>query len=320
MEMEGGILMRTMAVVFLALLVGTAVILLPLQDAQEEMSRPAYTVGVVLKAMDSEHWLAVRSSMQKAAEENHIRLIVMTPENEAAYGEQDQIIEDLLQEGIDALIVSPVNIHHTAQWVEEAQQRGIPLLTIDEKLPGIPYVGSDNYRIGQMAAEEMAKRLPAGASVGILAGSVNQDAHMKRTAGFRDYLREHTDLHLVAVAAEDTKYRQAALESADMLRQHPDIRGLFVTSAVMTLGVIDATEGNQLPIHIIGVDTQSDALAALRLGRIDAMISQEGHESGKMAIDLIVKELQGEGIDGDHFISNEVITKGDADAYQMKED
>lgn len=320
MEMEGGILMRTMVVVFLALLVGTAVILLPLQDAQEEMSRPAYTVGVVLKAMDSEHWLAVRSSMQKAAEENHIRLIVMTPENEAAYGEQNQIIEDLLQEGIDALIVSPVNIHHTAQWVEEAQQRGIPLLTIDEKLPGIPYVGSDNYRIGQMAAEEMAKRLPAGASVGILAGSVNQDAHMKRTAGFRDYLREHTDLHLVAVAAEDTKYRQAALESADMLRQHPDIRGLFVTSAVMTLGVIDATEGNQLPIHIIGVDTQSDALAALRLGRIDAMISQDGHESGKMAIDLIVKELQGEGIDGDHFISNEVITKGDADAYQMKED
>ena len=169
MEMEGGILMRTMAVVFLALLVGTAVILLPLQDAQEEMSRPAYTVGVVLKAMDSEHWLAVRSSMQKAAEENHIRLIVMTPENEAAYGEQDQIIEDLLQEGIDALIVSPVNIYHTAQWVEEAQQHGIPLLTIDEKLPGIPYVGSDNYRIGQMAAEEMAERLPAGASVGILA-------------------------------------------------------------------------------------------------------------------------------------------------------
>lgn len=63
----------------------------------------------------------MRSSMQKAAEENHIRLIVMMPENEAAYGEQDQIIEDLLQEGIDALIVSPVNIHHTAQWVEEAQ-------------------------------------------------------------------------------------------------------------------------------------------------------------------------------------------------------
>lgn len=312
--------MRKIALAFLALLVGTAALLLPIQSQEGTMVRPTYTVGVVLKAMDSEHWLAVRSAMQEAAAKNNIRLIVMTPENEAAYGEQNQIIEDLLQEGIDALIVSPVNIHHTDPWVEEAQQRGIPLLTIDEKLPGIPYVGSDNYRIGQMAAEEMASRLPAGASVGIIAGSANQDAHIKRTAGFRDYLRDHTDLRLAAVAAEDTKYRQAARESADMLKQHPDIRGFFVMSAVMTLGVIDTTEPDQPRIHIIGVDTQNDALAALRLGRIDAMISQDGHESGKMAIDLIVKELQGEGIDGDHFISNEVITKGDADAYQMKED
>ena len=47
-----------------------------------------YKVGVVLKAMDSEHWLAVRSSMEKAARENNMRLIVMAPENEAAYQEQ----------------------------------------------------------------------------------------------------------------------------------------------------------------------------------------------------------------------------------------
>ena len=68
------------------------------------------------------------------------------------------------------------------------------------------------------------------------------------------------------------------------------------------------------------MDTQNDALAALRLGRIDAMISQDGHETGRLAIDLIAKELQGETIEGDHFIQNDVITQDDADAYQMKED
>lgn len=315
--------MHKIAIAFLILLVGIAILLLPIQRTHEEMRRPAYTVGVVLKAMDSEHWLAVRSSMQQAAREQNIRLIVMTPENEAAYGEQNQIIEDLLQGGIDALIVSPVNIHHTAKWVEEANACGIPLLTIDEKIPGIPYVGSDNYRIGQMAAKEMAKRLPSRAAVGIVAGSANQDAHIQRTAGFRDYLKEHTDLRLIAVAADETKYRQATLESEEMLRQHPDIQGLFVTSAIMTLGAIDATDaidGHQPFVHIIGVDTQNDALAALRLGRIDAMISQDGHETGKLAIDLIAKELQGESLQGDHFIQNDVITQQDADAYQMKED
>ena len=315
--------MRKIAIVFLILLIGIAIVLLPIQGTQEEQHRPSYTVGVVLKAMDSEHWLAVRSSMQQAAQEHDIRLVVMTPENEAAYGEQNQMIEDLLQGGIDALIVSPVNIHHTDQWVAEAQADGIPLLTIDEKIPGIPYVGSDNYRIGQMAAKEMASRLPAHAAVGILAGSANQDAHIQRTAGFRDYLREHTDLRLVAVAADETKYRQATRESEEMLRQHPAIQGLFVTSAIMTLGAIDALDaanGQRPFVHIIGVDTQNDALAALRLGRIDAMISQDGHETGKLAIDLITKELQGETVQGDHFIQNDVITQGDDDAYQMKED
>ena len=105
-----------------------------------------------------------------------------------------------------------------------------------------------------------------------------------------------------------------------MLKQHPDIRGFFVTSAVMTLGVIDTTEPDQPRIHIIGVDSQNDALAALRLGRIDAMISQDGHESGKMAIELIMRRLRGETLDGDYFISNEVITRDDADNYRMKED
>lgn len=50
------------------------------------------------------------------------------------------------------------------------------------------------------------------------------------------------------------------------------------------------------------------------------MISQDGHETGRLAIDLIAKELQGETIEGDHFIQNDVITQDDADAYQMKED
>ncbi len=312
--------MRIMLMIFVTLLTGIFVVLLPIQSHEDTIARPAYTVGVVLKAMDSEHWLAVRSSMQEAAQQKNIRLIVMTPENESAYDEQNQIIEDLLAGGIDALIVSPVNIHHTDEWVEEAKARNLPLLTIDEKIAGIPYVGSDNYTIGQTAAKEMAARLPEGTPVGIIAGSANQDAHIKRVAGFRDYLTATHALQLVAVEADETKYRQATLESEQMLRRHPEIQGLFVTSAMMTLGVIDATETRSPAIHIIGVDTQNDTLAALKLGRIDAMISQDGHETGQLAIDVITKMLAGTEADENNFIHNDVITQDKADEYQIKEE
>lgn len=48
--------MRKIAIAFLILLVAIAILLLPIQSADEEEARPSYTVGVVLKAMDSEHW------------------------------------------------------------------------------------------------------------------------------------------------------------------------------------------------------------------------------------------------------------------------
>lgn len=312
--------MRLMMMVFAALLTGIFIVLLPMQNQENSIARPAYTVGVVLKAMDSEHWLAVRSSIQEAAQEKNIRLIVMTPENESAYDEQNQIIEDLFAGGIDALIVSPVNIHHTDQWVQEAKERGLPLLTIDEKIDGIPYVGSDNYAIGQTAAKEMAARLPEGASVGIIAGSANQDAHIQRVAGFRDYLSASHSLQLVDVEADETKYRQATIETEQMLKTHPDLQGLFVTSAMMTLGAIDATETHTPAIHIIGVDTQNDTLAALKRGRIDAMISQDGHETGQLAINVIMDLLSGTAVEENNFIENDVITQDKADEYQIKEE
>ena len=81
-----------------------AVISYSMQKSEENFSPPKYTIGVVLKAMDSEHWLSLRSGMSEAAQHNNMRLIVITEENETAYPKQNKIIADLLANDIDALI------------------------------------------------------------------------------------------------------------------------------------------------------------------------------------------------------------------------
>ena len=50
-----------------------AVVSYSIQKSDKIFSPPKYTIGVVLKAMDSEHWLSVRSGMTEAAQ-NHQRL------------------------------------------------------------------------------------------------------------------------------------------------------------------------------------------------------------------------------------------------------
>ena len=282
----------------------------------EEKPQKSYTIGVVLKAMDSEHWLSVRSGMTEAAQQKNMRLIVITAENETAFDEQNKIIDDLLNNGIDALIVSPTNINHTQEFIDAAQIKNIPVFSIDEEISEIPYIGSNNYAIGEMAAAFMAKNLPDGAEVSVISGSANQNAHIQRTAGFVDYIEKNSALKIGATMAAETQYRQAMRQAEKLLRERPNTRGIFISSAIMTLGVIEVAEN----LIIVGVDTQNDAINAIKNGKIDALISQDGHESGKLAIEIVAAHLNNQPVEKYNFISNELITAENAEEFLLQED
>lgn len=282
-------------------------------------AQPTYTIGVVFKAMDSEHWQAVRSAMQQAAKSEGIRLIIIAPENEAAVEEQNTMIRNLINNNIDGLIVSPVNDDETSEWVALAQEKQLPVLTLDEHIADLPYVGSDNYQVGQMAAAYLANRLPDQAKVAILSGNPHQSAHTERVRGFTDYLQSYTNCRIVAASASDTKYRQAAAESKRILTEHPDLDGFFVTSALMTLGTIDTTNTSAHHIAVVGVDTQNDALMAIKNGRLDGMVSQDAHEIGQLAIKTMLKMLRHEPYEKNNYIENILLTPENAEQYLLKE-
>ena len=295
-----------------------AVVSYSMQKSDKNFSPPKYTVGVVLKAMDSEHWLSVRSGMSEAAGRNNMRLIVITAENETAFAEQNKIIADLLDNDIDALIVSPTNINHTQEFVNAAQIKNIPVFSIDEEIDGIAYIGSNNYAVGSMAAAFMAENLPVGSEVSVISGSANQNAHIQRTAGFVDYIAEKSSLRIGKTTAAETQYRQAMTQAEKLLRERPNTRGIFVTSAIMTLGVIEATKN--FPVMIVGVDTQNDAVMAVKNGNVDALISQDGHESGRLAIEVVAAHLNNQPVEKNNFIRNELITADNAEHFLLQED
>ena len=295
-----------------------AVVSYSIQKSDKIFSPPKYTIGVVLKAMDSEHWLSVRSGMTEAAQKNNMRLIVITAENETAFAEQNKIISDLLANDIDALIVSPTNINHTKEFVDLARKKNIPVFSIDEEIDEIIYIGSNNYAVGEMAAAFMAANLPAGSEVSVISGSANQNAHIQRTAGFVDYIEKNSSLIIGKTMAAETQYRQAMTQAEKLLRERPNTRGIFVTSAIMTLGVIETTEN--FPVMIIGVDTQNDAIMAVKNGKIDALISQDGHESGRLAIEVVAAHMNNEPVQKYNFIRNELITADNAEHFLLQED
>ena len=162
----------------------------------------------------------------------------------------------------------------------------------------------------------MAENLPAGSEVSVISGSANQNAHIQRTAGFVNFIEKNSLLTIGATTAAETQYRQAMIQAEKLLREHPNTQGIFVTSAIMTLGVIEVASD----LMIVGVDTQNDAIMAVKNGKISALISQDGHESGKSAIEVVAAHLNNQPVKKYNFISNELITAQNAEQFLLQED
>jgi len=289
------------------------------QMMNEEVTivQPRYTIGVVLKAMDSEHWLAVRSGLQRAADDYHVSILVLYAPDESAVTEQKQMIFDLLENKIDALLVAPCDVSQSKSYLDYAQSKKIPVFTIDEIAEGIPYIGSDNYHIGEMAAKALADQMGGGGHVGIISGNIAQNAHSQRVAGFRHYLADHTEMKVVDCRYAGSNLKKASMQTEEMLTAYPEIKGIFVTSGMMALGTIESKvmmRQKEL-VHVVGVDTQNDVISAVLQGKIDALVSQSGYDTGYLAMTTIIQGLEHGVLQDLAYIKNDLVTKENASHY-----
>ena len=62
----------------------------------------------------------------------------------------------MISDGVDLLIISPNEAQPLTAIVEEAYNKGIPVIVIDRKTSSslyTAYVGADNYELGKMAGQ-----------------------------------------------------------------------------------------------------------------------------------------------------------------------
>lgn len=281
-----------------------------------EEKLPTYTMGVVLKTMDAEHWMEIGSGMERAAEERNVRLILQYPGSELASEEQKSILRDMLAEPIDALLFSPCDSGDTAWLAESADSKGLPVFTVDTGATDaeLPYIGSDNREVGHMAYEFLLEKLGEGARVGIITGTMRQNALSDRLSEFRFYCTRDQRLTVADIETDCGSY-ETAYYAARRILSDRTVSGIFCTSGVTGMGAIAAREElGREDVKLVAVDTQSDVVNALREGRLDGLITQSGYEIGYQAVADAYARLTGEERPPRHFIENQLLTPETADA------
>lgn len=272
---------------------------------QEEHS---YLIGVITKSRDSEYWMSVCSGIEKAATDYHVSVIILSPDTETNKKLQKKMIYDLIDKGIDALAISPIDSYDAEDYVSYAKEKEIPIFAYDTEIVGmaIPYIGINNKKAGYNLAKSMAKQLNNKGRVGIISGDLAQTAHKKRIEGFQQYMKQHTNIEIAFIESGYSNLRLPEQEISKLLKKNKDISGIFATSAVTALGIVEYIK--EQPIKVVTVDAQNDALEAVKNGKISALVLQSGFDIGYETIQYIVKnrEIKG-GLEKGKIIDAQII-------------
>jgi ribose transport system substrate-binding protein len=258
---------------------------------------------------------------QDAAKKLGAELVYTT----ANYDMQTQLadIENLVQKGAKAVVFSPIDSEALAPITKEIQEKGIGTFTVDIGVVGVDvdsHIASDNYKIGQIAADELANLIGGKGPIAIVGWST-VTACIDREAGFMDTLKEkYPDIEIVA--QQDGKAdRTLALEKTEnILQAHPEIVAIFGSNEMCALGAMGALDSANKDIPVVGVDATEDILNAVKnKTKVKATVSQDPYMMGYESVSAAVKWSKGEAFEPAIATAVELVTPENVDKFIDRE-
>jgi ribose transport system substrate-binding protein len=283
-------------------------------------------VALVLKTLNSPFFLEMQRGAQEAARERGIDLVVQAAEREIDVEKQMQIVENLIQTKVAALLVTPSGSKEIVPALAKAKAAGIPVVIVDTmvdpaaaKEAGVQpasFVGSDNYEGGRLAGEHLVKISGGQARVALLEGIPGHETGDSRLRGFKDAVSKHPGIVIKASQPANWERDLGFTVFQNMLQAHPDVDSLFACNDMMALGAIEAiaAAGKTGKIRVIGFDAVDDARQAMTQGTMVASVAQRPDQMGRIAVETASKLLSGQTVPADQRVPIELVAAPEAKA------
>ena len=281
-------------VIFILIIVGYTI-----YQSQSNSDSDVIKIGFLVPTLENPFFVDMTESA-KSLDSDDLKVLVQANQDELR---QNQIIENFIVQGVDAICVVPINSESVIPAVIKANKAGIPVINVDNKInmesakqQGAKiafYIGSDNFEGGQLAGKFLAEKLKGIGKVAILEGVAGNDAAIKRKGGFKEAINDFPKIEVVASQAADWNRQKANDIFQAILTANPDLNAVFACNDEMALGALKAIKNTKQKIKIIGFDGIGKVLNLIKEGKIEATIVQSTYEIGKYSIEKAVDYLNG---------------------------
>ena len=302
-------------------LVAALTLLLPACNRGAGSGKPR--VAMVLKTLNNPFFIDMQRGAEDAAKRLGVDLTVQAAERETDVEKQMQIIENLVETGVNALAIAPSGSKEIVTAIAKANAAGIPVVIVDDKVDaqaakdaGVhweAYVGSDNVEGGRIAGRYLVQLTNSRANAAVLEGIPGHQTGDARLRGFKEAIQGSPDVKIVASQTANWERDQGFTVFQNMLQAHPDINVVFACNDMMALGAAEAIRaaGKTGQIHVIGFDAVDDARKAIAAGTMDGSVAQFPSEMGRIAVENAVKLIHHEPVQPETATKLDMITKAD---------
>lgn len=218
-------------------------------------------IGVSFQEMNNPYFVTMKEALEQASKSIGAELIVTDSRHDVSKQVSD--VEDMLQQGIDILLLNPTDSAGVQSAVISAHEKKVAIVSIDAEAKGPidSYVGSKDYDAGFKACEYLATTVKKG-NVGILDG-IPSLGILERVRGCKEALAKHPEVKVASVQNGKQERDQALSVTENMLQANPDLKGIFSVNDNGSLGALAAIESSGLDVKLVSVDGAPEAIQAI---------------------------------------------------------
>lgn len=232
-----------------------------------------YKVGFSQGTMNHPFRVAMVEENVAYAKEHYPNMEIIVTDGNNDSSKQVADVEDLIAQGIDLLVISPLTAEALTDVCEKAMKAGIPVLTLDRNVNTevTSFIGAENRPMGVASAKLLAEMLDEKGRIIEIHGTAGASATIDRHEGFIEELANYPEMEIIAEQYCDYLRENAMRYMEDMLQRFGpgEIDAVYTHNDEMALGAVEAIRAagrEDEGIKVIGMDGTEVAFEAIQNG------------------------------------------------------
>lgn len=270
-------------------------------------------IGFAMDTLKEERWVRDRDAFEGRCKKMDVDCVITVADNKA--DKQANDVDNLLTQGVDALVIAPHDATQAASMVDKAKAKGIPVISYDRLINSDKidlYISHQVPVIGRKIAEYALNKVPEGNYVMVYGAGTDNNAVIMKNEQLK-VLQPAIDGGKIKIVADnftpDWKPEEALKTAENALTQNSDnIAAFVVSNDGMAGGVVSALERKGLAgkILVTGQDAALDALQRIAQGTQSMTVYKPIIPLAGQAVEAAVKLARKEALTTTPFMNEQI--------------